>query len=371
MVRAAIALITLNVRYWPRIAPLVHVQLRHWKCRAQAIPDPVLQALALKKLSEEGFNAEVAATLASLAPRAHRRNTVKAIVALEVLYDYLDGLTEQPVPDPIRAGRSLFRAFIDAVTPGSCPPRDYYAEHAHTRDGRYLNELVITVKIAMSKLPGRAAIAEITQRGASRCVEAQIRINTHASAAQLEQWATEQAAGTGLQWRESLAGAAASVLAIHALIAAAADPRTTSEQAAAIDAVYLSICALSTLLDTIVDYEHDLNSGEPRYISHYEDHDVLATQLADVAMDAASQARRLPHGAHHVMTLVGVVAYYSSAPTADSEIARPIIARLHRQLTPLLAPTLLMLRTWRRVKAVHAWSRGLLPEPTTEQQSSL
>jgi tetraprenyl-beta-curcumene synthase len=370
MVRAAVALITLNARYWPRIAPLVRAQLRHWKCRARAIPDPVLQALALKKLSEEGFNAEVAATLASLAPRAQRRDTVTAIVALEVLYDYLDGLTEQPVPDPVRAGRCVFRAFIDAVTPGSAPPRDYYAEHAHATDGRYLNELVITVKIAMSKLPARAAVAEITQRGATRCVEAQIRINTHASAAQLEQWATGQAAGTGLQWRESLAGAAASVLAIHALIAAAADPRTTREQAAAIDTVYLSICALTTLLDTIVDYEHDLSSGEPRYISHYEDHDILAAQLAGVAIDAASKARRLPHGAHHVMTLVGVVAYYSSAPTANSDIARPIIAHLHRQLTPLIAPTLLMLRTWRRVKGLHAWSRRLLPGPAAEQPSN-
>ena len=47
------------------------------------------------------------------------------------------------------------------------------------------------------------------------------------------------------------------------------------------------------------------------------------------------------------MLLIGVVAYYSSAPGAESELARPVIARLRRELAPLIAPTLAVMRAWR------------------------
>ena len=88
------ALALANVRFWPTVAPLVGVQFKKWEQRARAIEHPALQALALAKLREEKFNAEVAATLATLAPREHRGVVVEAIVAYEVMYDYLDGLTE-------------------------------------------------------------------------------------------------------------------------------------------------------------------------------------------------------------------------------------------------------------------------------------
>jgi tetraprenyl-beta-curcumene synthase len=70
------------------VAPLVRSELRRWARRAREIPEPRLRALALQRLKEEGFNAEVAATLATLAPRGQRANAAEAMVALELLYDY-------------------------------------------------------------------------------------------------------------------------------------------------------------------------------------------------------------------------------------------------------------------------------------------
>ncbi len=354
MARAGLALALANFRFWPTVAPHVRNQLRRWEHQARAIPDPALQELALGKLREESFNAEVAATLATLAPRAHRTRVVEAIVALEVMYDYLDGLTEQPVPEPLLNGQQLYHAFTDAITPHPPPHRDYYRYHPHPNDGGYLAELSSTVRDAIVQLPAANTIVKAAQRAAARCAEAQTRIHAapRTGTLQLERWAASEAAGTGLGWREFLAGGAASVLCIHALIAAAADPRTTTRQAAEIDTTYLSICALSTILDSLIDHEHDTSTGSTGHLEYYENHDDLARSLTHVAEHAANHARSLPHAAHHTMTLVGVVAYYTSAPTARSQFAEPLTARLHQQLRPLITPTLAVMRSWRRAKQI-------------------
>jgi tetraprenyl-beta-curcumene synthase len=150
--------------------------------------------------------------------------------------------------------------------------------------------------------------------------------------------------------QEFLAGAASSVLAVHALIAAAADERTTPEEANEIDATYLSICALSTMLDSLIDYQRDAQAGQVGYIRYYDDHDTLARDLTNAARRAIEHAAPLRNGAHHVMTLVGVAAYYISAPTARSDFARPVTRQVSRELEPLITPTLAVMRGWRAAK---------------------
>ncbi len=70
--RAGVALVLANARYWTTVAPEVRAQLARWRTRALEIEDPQLRTLALHTLQEEGFAAEVAATLATLTPRRHR-----------------------------------------------------------------------------------------------------------------------------------------------------------------------------------------------------------------------------------------------------------------------------------------------------------
>lgn len=345
-----------NIRFWPSVAPLVGTQLQRWERRAHAIADPALQALALQKLSEERFNSEVAATLATLAPRHARAGVVEAIVAYEVMYDYLDGLTEQPAVDPLRSGHELYRAFTDAVTLHTTPAGSYYAHTQQSDDGGYLEELVGVVRGALLGLPSATAVSSVCERAAKRCAEAQIRAHAASSlgGAQLEQWATDEADGTPLGWREFMAGSASSVLAVHALIGAAADSRTTPEQAVEIDTVYMSICALSTMLDSLVDRQRDVQEGQLGYVHYYESYDDLAQDLALAARRAVRHAAPLPNGAHHVMTLVGVAAYYMSAPGASSELAQPVTQRIGRELQPLITPTLAVMGAWRYAKRARA-----------------
>jgi tetraprenyl-beta-curcumene synthase len=346
-----LALAAANGRYWTTVAPRVRAQLRRWEGRARKIPDPALQAAALGKLRGERFNAEVAATLATLAPRAHRAHAVEAIVALELMYDYLDGLTEQPAAEPLRSGRRLFAAFTDAFAAAGAQAGGYFDLHP-ADDGGYLAELSATVSEAVAALPAWEAVSAAAKGSAARCAEAQVRVHAapQAGGAQLEEWAKAQAAGTALQWREFMAGAVSSVLTVHALIAAAAQERTTPAEAAAIDSAYLSIAALSTMLDGAIDYEPDSAAGEAWYVGHYESIEALADRAAEVAREARRQAQALPNAAHHAMTLAGIAAYYTSAPAAARGIAAPVSKRVRGELGALIAPTLAVMRAWRAAK---------------------
>jgi tetraprenyl-beta-curcumene synthase len=351
LTRAGVALVIANARFWPSVAPMVSKQLRRWEMRARAIKDPALRTLALEKLFEERFNAEVAATLATLAPREHRQSVIEAIVGYEVMYDYLDGLTEQPTVDPLRDGHNLYRAFTDAITLHTAPTYDYYSARP-VNDGGYLEELVDVVQKALTGLPSATTVAHAARQAAERCTQAQVRAHgvPQLGEDQLERWARAEAQGTPLRWQAFLAGAASSVLTIHALIAAAADERITPKQAAAIDTVYLSIAVLSTMLDSLVDHEHDIQADKVGYIRYYPDHDLLARDLASAARRAVEYASPLPNGAHHIMTLVGVASYYISAPNANSNFARPITRQVRQELKPLITPTLGIMRTWRAAK---------------------
>jgi tetraprenyl-beta-curcumene synthase len=367
----ALALAVANGRYWSSVAPLARAQLARWEQRARAIPDEQLRTIALEKLRDERFNAEVAATLATLAPRPQRARTVEAIVALEVAYDYLDGLTEQPATDPLRSGRRLFAAFTDALDgtgngaesgagslarTGETPPApsgDYFRDQP-ADDGGYLAALSAATSAALAGLPAWSAVADVARCSAARCAEGQVRVHAapRAGTAQLEEWAKAQALDTTLEWREFMAGAVSSVLAVHALIAAAADPGTTPAQAAAIDSTYLSISALSTMLDSAIDYERDSARGEAWYVGHYDSPAALADRVVAVSREATRQAQTLPDAAHHTMTLVGVVAYYTSAPQARRGSTAALARRVHAELGPVLAPTLAVMRAWRAAKTL-------------------
>jgi tetraprenyl-beta-curcumene synthase len=363
VLRNSLALAVARVRFRVGVAQLVSGELERWESSARKIVDPALRRLALRKLQEEGFNAKAAAMLATLAPRRNRRGVARAIVALEVLYDYLDGRSEtffgtqrgphpEPAPgDPIGDGLRAFGWLTRAVSsPAPVNPQASAAPEAP--DGPYLAELSGAISDALGGLPATQRIRGVLQTAAARGAEAQV--HAHASrrlgSEQLERWARSGAAGSGLEWREFLAGAAASVLAMHALISAAADPQLTREEAVAIDHAYMPVCALATLLDGVVDHAHDIASDEDSYIRTYASREELTRALVNVSGDAVRRAGPLKRSAGHVMTLTGVVAYYTTDPGADSEFARPAIAELQAQLGDLLAPAVVLMRRWRQAK---------------------
>lgn len=351
--RAGLALAFAHGRYWTSVAPLVRRLLGDWEARASEIPDPHLNHLAIEKLRNERFNVEVAAMIATIAPREHRERAVEAIVALQVMYDFLDALTEQPAADQIRDGLQQSGAFLDALCVSTPLKGDYYARYPGGRgDAGYLEDLAVTVRDAVRGLPAVESVAQSLSACATRCAEAQVRVHAvpQAGLRQLEQWADCEARDTELQWREWLFGAMGSVVAAHALIALAADRRATVAQARQLDSTYLSLCVLTTALDHLVDHESDVLAGEESYLYLYSSRQELARKIAIVARRVLERVHEVPNGPHHAMILSGVVAYYTSQPGARGEFARPVTTHVRDQLRPLITPTLATLHVWRVVK---------------------
>lgn len=346
----ALAFTLAQARYWASVYPRVRAELAIWQARAEAIGDPVLRTLAADKLCAERANTEAIATLCTLAPPAHRGTTVVAAVALQVMYDYLDAVTEQPVADPFRDGRQLFRTFAVAFTPGEGPV-DYYRFHPRRDDGGYLDALVERARSSIAALPGIATVLPTARSVSARFAEAQIR--SHAvrcyGSGQLKTWAEGQSRAAGLTWWEWAGGAAASVLAVHALVAAAATGTTTRAGARQIDHVYLLGSALTTMLDSLIDDERDLELGAHRYTAYYADAEHAAARISAIAQRAVLAAQRLPSPAHHTITIAGIAAFYLSATDSSAESIGLVARRVTDQLRPTITPVLAVLRLWRWV----------------------
>lgn len=350
--RAAAALVSANVRYWTTVLPHVHRGLRHWEEVARRIPDPSLRRLALDKIAGERFNTEVAATLATLAPRRKRADAIEAIVALQVMYDYLDGLSEEPVTDQLGSSLLLFSAFEISLTPEQAEPVDYYGAHPRGDDGGYLEALVVACQTAIRRLPSIDSVAAVAREASQRCGEAQSR--THAIEAlgteQLAAWAGEQARGTGLTWWEYAAGSTASILSVHALIAIAGHSQASAAEAKRLDSAYLFIAAISTLLDSLIDQARDVAEGSHSFVGYYENEPTMVERISYVVGRGASEGQHLDSGGHHRMTAAGVASYYLSAPATRHEPGRTVKARVRRELRPLILPVLEIFRLWRLAK---------------------
>ncbi|HEY7255992.1 MAG TPA: DUF2600 family protein [Solirubrobacterales bacterium] len=333
------------IAYEREILPLVRGELDRWRLRASSIPDPLLRGAALSALQADRRNPEATAVFAILAPRSRRAETLRALAPLQIAIDYLDSISEERVPDPLADGLALHAAICDAVSPET-KSGDYYIHHPQREDGGYLDALVAACQKAVARLPASERIVPLLRRAANRCGEGQSY--THAAAREgadeLEAWASRHQSAPGYLWWELAAGACSSV-ATHALIAAAADPRTTADEAALIDAAYFPpIGALTVLLDDLIDLEDDLEAGEHNYLSYFANQNEAANRIGLLASRAKAAVADLRHARRHRAILAGVAGFYLSAPSADSGYARPIRGRLLESLDPTVRLIMVAMR---------------------------
>ncbi len=331
--------------YRGAVVPAVRRQLHRWERLAARIPDPILRAHALTALREKGRNAEATAVLATLAPRANRTVAIEAMVSFQVAVDYLDTLGEQPAAESLANGLQLHQALSDALAPGE-PGSDWYRLHPQGEDGGYLGALVAVCRATARSLPAQAAALPTARRAAGRCAAGQS--HTHAAALGdvegLEAWASRLKSPGGYRWWELAAGASSSV-AVHALIAAAADSAATSEETERVDAAYFPpIGALTVLLDDLIDLEEDRATGAHNYIAYYKSNLDAAERIAWIARRAAAATEVLGQAQRHRAILAGVAGFYLSAPGARTAYARPIRSRMIASLGFAVRPIIATMR---------------------------
>jgi tetraprenyl-beta-curcumene synthase len=346
------ALLSAGVEYWLTIYPRARREIRRCRRRALAIPDPTLRAHAVHKLTAERLNPEAAAFFAVLAPRRRRGALVRLMVDFQIAYDYLDSINEQPDTAALRNGLQLHRALSDVVgsplDAAAAAAGDYYLHHPQRDDGGYLDELVGSCREILGTFPSTPEIAPVLARAIERCGEAQSR--NHAVLVegddQLIAWADSQVDCPGYLWWE-LVAAGISCLAIHALFAAAAGA-TTREQAHRIDAAYYPpVCAISALLDSLIDERSDACGTNHSFVGHYRTRALVERRFAAIAGEARALSNRLANHARHAIILAGIASFYLSAPEARSARARVAAARTLECLGASTTPMVAVMR-WRR-----------------------
>jgi tetraprenyl-beta-curcumene synthase len=347
-------------RYWLGVFPHVRSELRHWRGRAGEIPDPTLRRLALQAQCKRG-NVEGAAAFAAFAPRSERAMLVRAAVAFQSAYDYLDVLAEQPCADPVAGARGVHQALLHALDPGDpgTGQADYYEHYPQCEDNGYLAELVDTCRAALATLPAYAAVAPAARRAAQRIVEFQ-SLNLSKSQGShdaFEQWAraltpaerSPLPAEMDLRWWET-AGGGGSPLCVYALIAAAAEPAVPAGEVEAIEDAYFPwIGGLHSLLDHLVDRSYDAALGQRSLIDYYSSPQEAAVRMQALARRAMRVAQALPQGRRHAIVLIGMAGFYLSGPEASATEARPIARGVREAVGGLVAPTMMVFRVRRLV----------------------
>lgn len=346
---------TLSV-YRASIIPCARREIRKWATAAAAIPDPMLRSHATDAIAVDASNAEAVAALAATAPRRERRTTVELLVAYQILVDYVDTVGERICADELRQGLQIGMALVAAIAPPTSP----LELNPLGNDGGYLVALVAACRGRLWRLPSAAVIEQEATVAAVHCAQGLAYTHTamrHGAITELRRWTTTQQATIGYSWWEIAAGGNSSI-AILALLAAAADPLTTSHDAATVASAYWPhVCVMSTLFDSLLDYEHDVATGGFSFVSHYPDRTALECGLMRATTRSLASTAPLRHRHTHTMIVCGVAGYYVAA-AARGSLAAQLAPSLLTALGPAATPIIVALRAQHRLGARVSTSRG-------------
>ena len=353
--RAALAtsFIRAAQRYWLSVFPRTRAEVRHWRRRAEQIPDPTLRRHAREAQEIKSGNIEGSTAFAAFVSGRNRPAVVRAQVAFQSAYDYLDTLAEQPCAEPARNASQLHQALLVATNPDvSC--LDYYSLSARQNDAGYLMELVQTCRDALTTLPSYCAAAPSIHRLTERIVAYQSLNLTEQQGGQggLARWAkAETPRGSGLAWWETAASAGSS-LGAFALMAAAAHPSLRPEDALAIERAYWPwVGALHSLLDSLVDLNEDAAAGQRSLLDYYESPQETAWRLQALVERAFSSVQYLPRAHEHLTVIVAMISFYLVGHEPRSATGRLANVRVRDALGPLGIPSMATFRARRALAA--------------------
>lgn len=332
------------INYWSSVYPAICRETHHWRHRATEIPDPSLRQLALEAQHTKQGNIEGAAAFAAFVPPRHRNPTIRAQVAFQSIYDYVDTLAEQPNTNPALNGEQLHQGLLVAID-HHAPHPDYYAQHPQREDNGYLQEIIDTCRSAIGALPSHPSIAPTTRRLTERIVVYQ-SLNLSESQGghdALQRWALNATPpGTGLRWWETAASAGSS-LGVFALIAAAARPGLAHAETAAIaDTYWPWVGALHSLLDSLVDQSEDTAAGRHSLLDYYASPSEATRRLKLLASEAVRLTTTLPNGHQHAIVIAAMVGHYLSALEGSSPAAQLIADGVLETMGGLAKTTMLI-----------------------------
>ena len=284
-------------------------------------------------------------------PRAHSQCLLRLLVTYQILWDYLDSISEQAAETGKENAQQLHLALVDALDP-SRPLADYYRYHPSCEDGGYLSALVQACRDLSLELPSFQMVRPLLVREAARVNVQAINHNPDPASREtaLREWvAREFPSGYEVQWFE-LAAAAGANIAIYALFALAAEPECDEEEIACVYRAYFPWAgALATMLDSFVDEEEDTANGEQCYVAYYPTTELATQHIARLFRRCLYEFRGIRNSERHILLAACMAAMYLSKDSARTTAMRPATQHLVNaggSLTKYLLP---ILRGWRTV----------------------
>jgi tetraprenyl-beta-curcumene synthase len=336
-------------------------EARRWRERAAAIPDPLLRADALQALERKRGNIHGAALFWTL-PDRRNRDLMEALVAYEVLADYLDCVSERGAARGVVNGQQLHLALSEALDP-NMGISDHYRYHHSAQDGGYARALVQSCRAGARRLPSYDRLRPLLADAAS--MSTVLALNHEPDPARRDQalrdWATlrwPKSPGAGhagygsgeLSWFERTAGASA-WLTVFALLALAAEPARRARARRDWERTYATylhwIAPLGAMLDSLGDIGEDATRGQHSYIAHYPSIDMATERLSQLARRSLGEARSLPDGARHAALAACMIAFYLSKDSMRTPELRANTRKLASAGGPTVVLLLPVLRLWR------------------------
>jgi tetraprenyl-beta-curcumene synthase len=320
-------------------------ETRCWRRRALSIPDKTLREDALKGLGKRG-NIEGAAFFWIL-PDNRSLVLLKALIAYEIVADFLDEVSERGACAGIANGRQLHRALIDALDYEK-PISSYYCYHESQDDGGFLLALVDFCRQSSRSLPSYDCVRSQLICAASHTQV--LGINHEPDIvdreAKLMQWAESQfPRGEGLWWFE-LTAAASAWLTVLALLALAATPECSDQSISSVYAAYLRISLAGTMLDSYVDLADDAAKAAHSYFGYYPSMDIAVKRTGSLIQQSMCRARELGNGTRHEILVAAMVALYLSTDCAGARTSPMATRRLLQAGGPLVQLLLPALQVW-------------------------
>jgi tetraprenyl-beta-curcumene synthase len=274
---------------------------------------------------------------------------LRLLVAYELIWDFLDNLSERAAAHGQTDGRQLHLAIVEAIDP-STPISDYYQQHPWHNDGGYLRSLVEACRECCVTLPSYPLVRELVIREACRAQVLALNhdLDSGRRDAALKRWvACEYPGENRASWWE-ISGAASTPLTIHALLALAAEPACSEAEIARTHAAYFPwLSATNTMLDSYVDQVEDIENGDHSYIEHYPDPESAVRSIRALVRTSALETCSLRNGHRHAVIAAAMIAMYLSKDTAGTpqlRAGRDSFVHAGGSLTRLLLP---VLRAWR------------------------
>lgn len=322
-------------------------EIDSWRKLAYSIPDEPIRRDALQVLERKRTHLHGAALFWTL-PRRRHPHLLRLLVAYELIWDFLDNLSERAAAHGYTDGRQLHLAIAEAIDP-TTPPSDYYSHHPWHEDGGYLSRLVQTCQQSCRALSSYSEVRDVALREARRAQV--LAINHHPEPGLrdllLRRWVSaEYPDREHARWWE-LSGAASAPLAIHALLALAAEPSCSQSDVTRTYVAYTPLSAATTMLDSYVDRQLDRDTGDHSYIAHYPDEQDALTGVRILVAKSLAGVCDLPDGHRHAVIAASMIAMYLSKqtpPEADLLDGTSTFVRAGGSLTRLLLP---ILRAWR------------------------